>query len=94
MSGCFAKRLRLICFYRRVLYEFFHYASNTIFYPHASPLPESKGLENRRIGDALGQCDIWMLRLGESTPQRDMLLGACNRCFFQFAALTEKDSCS
>lgn len=40
ISGCLSKHLVLICFPCGVLYDVFHYASNTKLDPHPSLLPE------------------------------------------------------
>ena len=76
----FPKRLVLICFPCGVLYELFHYASNTILYPHPSLLPEPKDVEDRWIGDLTGKClVVWVCFSWDVLL--NVLVGACNHYY-------------
>jgi hypothetical protein len=65
MFGCSSKHLVLICFSCGVLYEIFHYASNTILDPYPSLLPELERPEDRWVGDPTEKrFVVWVFCLG------------------------------
>lgn len=91
MSGCFSKHLVLICFPCGVLYELFHYASNTILDPYPFLLPELKRPEDRWVGDPTGKClVVWVFCLGCFSQCASWCLQSS---LFQFAALIEQCNC-